>query len=189
LYQCGSVQAHLYCLEVARDVAVSQPNATGRYAFTGSPFNPANGLDGGDGLCNAQAASASLPGTYRVLLATSTASAASRFNLDGGIWVRPDHVPIVAAASDLASDKLVAPISTDATGRHFDGAGQWAGAWSIGAAGDGGSTCSDWTVNDAGYGSGGTSGTLRSPLPLYPMFGPSTFACSSGYTAIYCLQE
>jgi hypothetical protein len=186
-YSPCTSQGRLLCLQVDSAVPIAPPSATGRYAFvTTSAFDPSSGLSAADALCRNEA-NGKLPGTYQALLATSTASAASRFAFDGGIWVRPDHVPIVATASDLASDKFIAPIGLTSSGSYACEHFAWGGAASIGAPGDGG-TCGDWNSN-AGKGSGGLVG-LISNSGLGPNFGYNGAACSlSSNWGLYCLQE
>ena len=172
---------HLYCLETTQAVAVAAPASTGRYAFVASKsFDTAAALAGADALCASDAAGV-LPGTYRALLATTGASAASRFTLTGAAWSRPDGVSVVATPSDLAIDKLLAPITMTAAGVPIPFDRVWSGSASLGAVGT--QTCGDWTLSDAGLGEVGATGFL--PDPSFVQNVP----CGQVYPSLYCLQE
>jgi hypothetical protein len=68
--------------------------------YHGTPSS-VGGLDGGDALCNAEAADAGLPGTYVAYLSTSAVDAIDRIGGSRG-WVRPDGRPFVDRPEDLA---------------------------------------------------------------------------------------
>ncbi|MBA3457864.1 MAG: hypothetical protein H0T42_32575, partial [Deltaproteobacteria bacterium] len=107
----------LYCFGIDHATPVSAPRVSGRVAFVSTQdWPPSSGIAAADAICAADATSGGQPGTYRAFLPTTTASAASRFDLGGAIWVRPDGVPIVTQASDLASWTLLAPIMLHADG-------------------------------------------------------------------------
>src|SRR5262249_34719103 len=95
---CGSALP-LHCLQVDYNVNLTYTKATGRTAFVGVQrfINAPNGsgVAGLDQFCADKANAAGLPGTYRALVATTTASAAARFSTSGPPWVRTDGVPIV----------------------------------------------------------------------------------------------
>ena len=99
---CSNPQP-IYCFGVDRAATVTiTPPATFRRAFTtNAVFTPGGGLAAADALCNSEASTASLPGTYRALLATTTASAASRFSTSGAPWGRPDGVLLAPTAAAL----------------------------------------------------------------------------------------
>jgi hypothetical protein len=181
---------HLYCLTVDRAVPVVRPNAVGRYAFVAMPaFDTSQGLAAADAICQ-NAAAGFLPGSYKALLATSSTSAASRFDLSGAPWLRPDGVLVVASAADLASDKLLAPVILGADGGHLGGGGFWSGAASMGSAGDGGTSCNDWTSADGSSSAlAGQVGTIASTL-FGPSFGDDIFPCGHwANVGLLCFQE
>jgi hypothetical protein len=145
--QCDVV-SHLYCLQATQVVTVALPKVSGRHAFTtATGWQPNSGLAGADAKCATEAQLAGLAGTYKALLATSQASAASRFNTNGPTWVRPDGVPIFAQASDLGTFKVLAPVVVAANGTTYKPAYVWVGASDVASTGVLANTCQDWTVN------------------------------------------
>ena len=141
----------LYCAGVSRtNPAISAPANAGRFAFVAATtFTIGIGLDAADAHCAIDATGAGLPGTYKALLATSGASAISRFDTSGAPWIRPDHVLVAAHAADLATDTFLAPIDLSATGAAMVNYATWGGATSIGAVGSDDTTCVGWTASDA----------------------------------------
>src|SRR5262249_56719028 len=77
---CSS-PGRLYCFGINNlaSVTVTPPPAFRRAFMTKNPFTPGGGIAAADSLCAMEASNAGLPGTYKALLATTTASAASRF--------------------------------------------------------------------------------------------------------------
>jgi hypothetical protein len=92
---CGHPSV-LYCFGVSHTAALVVPRSEGRLAFLSeSMFTLDQGLGGADAICNADAARAGLSGSFAALLATSTASAASRFSdFEDSVWVRPDGMAL-----------------------------------------------------------------------------------------------
>jgi len=181
-------QGRLYCMQVTQNVPVTLTKVSGRYAFLSSAGFTTGGLAAADAKCQSDAQAASLPGTYAALLATSTASAASRFSTSGSTWVRPDGVPVFAQASDLTLYALVAPIMLGADGSwHEANFTIAAGASSVTATATLATTCQDWTSNSATdnytigltgfdvYNGGQPFGA--SPQNPWPCTGPSQFIC------------
>ncbi|MET0343915.1 MAG: hypothetical protein ABW252_23070, partial [Polyangiales bacterium] len=86
-----SWRARLFCFGVANQAEVVEPPQNGRLAFVSrAAWTPAGGLAGADALCQTEARDAGKVGTFRALLATPTATAASRFDARGARWVRAD---------------------------------------------------------------------------------------------------
>src|SRR5262249_21678466 len=73
------------------------------------------GLAGADGLCATRAMAASLPGTYRAWLSTSTVNAKDRLAGARG-WVRTDGLPFADTIADIVSGKILYPIRLDERG-------------------------------------------------------------------------
>ncbi|HEY8073556.1 MAG TPA: hypothetical protein VIF62_05595, partial [Labilithrix sp.] len=111
-----SGSARLYCFQTDFSKALAPlPPPAGRVAFvTAGKFDTSTGLTGADTLCQGEAVLASLAGTFKAFLATSAASAVSRFDTSGTPWSRPDGVRVVAVAADLAAGQLTAPIDVGA---------------------------------------------------------------------------
>ena len=176
----------IYCVGIGIHRPLQPERASGRIAFTStSLFEAKAGLAAADSLCSNEARAASLPGSYKALLALNGASAVSRLNLAGPPWVRTDGVPVVAKAQDLAVKKLLASIGVSATQvHHAKFALVWAGATSPGEPGTAESTCAAWS-SDAG--ALGVVGFAQSTNPS-ASFGTSTDWCLVPLH-LYCLQE
>jgi hypothetical protein len=143
------------------------------------------GIAGADALCASDASAASLSGTYKALLATTTASAASRMTL-AALYVRPDGIPIATGSTIAAGSTLDSGIWQRADGTYVPSQGDlvFTGAPTPSEMGTVTSTCSDWT-------STATPGAI---------IGADTFAdptwwnlASNGQCtatiAVYCLQQ
>jgi cysteine-rich repeat protein len=184
---CGGT-FRIYCLGKDFSSPLTFTKATGRLAFaSSSSFYPGGGLAAADAQCQADAAAAALPGTYRAMLATSTASLASRFSTTGAPWVRLDGIPLVAAAADMfaANGRLVAALDLTASGSFLLNYGGWSGSTSPQAAGTLATTCSDWTTT-SGNGIGGrTQYTDFAGMQSFD----NPLACTNIYTHLYCLQQ
>jgi hypothetical protein len=116
-----NIANRLYCFGINNQSAVTVPPVSGRIAFfTRGVWIPSGGLAGADQLCAAEAQQAGLNGSFKALLATQGASAASRFDLNGQPWVRPDGVAIAPTASALFSEDFIeTAISQSADGLQY----------------------------------------------------------------------
>lgn len=180
-----TILGRLYCFgtDIAQEVTVSP--ATGRKAFvTRATWGGGGGLGALDALCAAEASSAGLSGAFLAFAATSNASAASRFNLAGAPWVRPDGVRIVAAAADLVAQlrPLLAPIALHADGSPADRYWAWVGSHTPSGAGT--ATCSDWTDSTAA--ASGAVGAVGSGEDW--LSGTATLTCDKP-AQVYCLER
>jgi hypothetical protein len=109
---CGAM-SRLYCFGIGTQVAVSPPRDVHPLGFvTSQPYALLSGLADADSTCSTVARAAGLSGNYRALLATSTASARSRFTRTGP-WYRRDGV---AFTQDLKT--FDAPLDVTETGSH-----------------------------------------------------------------------
>jgi hypothetical protein len=182
---CGS-SSRLYCFGIDHNMAIEPRTTSGRFAFvTSGTWSPQVGdRSTADAVCASEAAAAGLPGSYLAVLATTTATAGSRFSAAGPTWVRPDGVAIGATAEDILDGNLRAPISVTAAGAYV-GVSVATGASSIATVATAGSSCADWTStmgNGATRGSSGTSAARWFDDARY--IGP----CSSR-VALYCFQQ
>jgi trimeric autotransporter adhesin len=144
--QSCSTSLRLYCFGTELQQPVSVTPTPGRIAFLSSNAWTPAGKSDADGLCQSEADTNGFGGTYTAFLATSQKSATSNLNLAGAPWVRPDGVPIVASAADLATGQLLAPLNVTAGGTYHD-ENVWTGLTGTNAVTDTGSltsTCSDW---------------------------------------------
>jgi hypothetical protein len=172
----------LICLETARSTPVSPPQETGRIAFeTTASWYPngssGGGLSGADTYCAMQATAAGLQGTFLAMLATNTATAASRFDLAGPPWRRVDGVLLTQTAGDLFSG----PAYLDTFLARTAGNQPALASMSVWRGGTGG-TCGNWSVMSTGGDTGNAITTQRTTFEHL-----NTSACASGEPLI-CLQ-
>jgi hypothetical protein len=174
----------LYCFGKDHDAPIPSMLVQGRKAFvTKQRFDPSMGIAAADTLC--QSEGAALPGTYKALLATTTASAISRFSTSGPTWVRTDGIALWAFAADAAANaSILAPILLPADGSPPLPGWVWIGASALDAPGT--DTCADWTSN-ASTSTGGTGQVNESGN-----WTDTNVACNSyeaSYVRLACLQE
>ena len=137
------------------------------------------GVAGADASCNAEAAAAGLPGTYRAFLSTSSEPAASRFLGSRG-WVRPDgEIVVTGGITALYSQGALVPIALTADGVDLRGTVRsvWTGTSRSGAFA---ATCSDWTVADS---SSATIGNLQACVGFSDFMVPAM--CSESHR-LFC---
>ncbi len=176
---------HLYCFETDHDVAVvAVGSGSGRFAFvTVDAFSPGSaGIAAADDLCGSEAAVAGLPGTYLAVLAQTTATAMSRFDLAGPTWVRLDGVPIATRAIDFEAQAWQAPLNVTSAGTYVN-ASVYVGVDSLTMPGPVDTTCNDWMDSSGFTGWVGLAGASSADAVN---FNPSGL-CSGN--ALYCLQQ
>lgn len=179
----------IFCFGVDLSAPVTLPKVAGRYAFlTKTAWNPATGIASADALCNTEARAGALPGNYLAFLATTTMPAASRFDLDGGNWIRPppDGLPIAASPLALSIGTIETTITVASDGTYLIG-DVWTGAahpsGTPNTPGNSQSTCADWS--DAGaVGERGIANHVTTEFFESEYNEPCTDA-----HPIYCLQE
>jgi hypothetical protein len=158
------------------------PNAGANRAFvtagtvTGATLG---GLAGADAVCQDEAKTGGLSGTYLAFLSSSTTAAHDRFAASRG-WVRPDGEPLFDTIDDLLAGKLFMPLDLDASGTTTR-AYVLTGTGLDGKVDTNYTTCNDWT--------GGTgpamAGTTEYPPP------DLIYGNSAGCTMqqhLYCLE-
>jgi hypothetical protein len=148
--------AHLYCFGTDFDQPLTlTPLTTKRSAFVSSgTFAAASGLAAADAQCQSEAQAASLPGSYRALLATTALAATdpSRLDLSGAPWVRIDGAPWVTTAADLAAGHVLTSLNVEAQGNYGGYLPVWTGAVdpkTKSAAFPAKQSCTDWSSNAA----------------------------------------
>ena len=174
-------------MQVDHAVPVPAPAApaNAKWAFASNQFTPSSaGLAGADALCTADAQHAGLSGTFRAVLATTTATPASRFHPSGNRpYVRLDGVVVAETDSDLflATPKMLAPINVDAYGNFSNGT-VYTGSAGLNQIGT--STCANWTdataASQSVFGTANYTGTNA-------FYGFSD-GCNRG-GIVYCLQD
>ena len=121
---CGEPEP-LYCFDTSHVSPLTVTPVSGRIAFVSKGtfvFSP-SGLSGADALCMNEASAAGLKNAskFLALLSTSTASAASRFDLSAtsAPYVRPDGIKIADATTIAAGGALNSGIWQNADGTYF----------------------------------------------------------------------
>ncbi len=183
--------AHLYCFGTSRVSALTVTPAPGRIAFVSKgSFATSQGLSGADTLCQNEASAAGLanPATFLALLSTSTAPAASRFDMSAmsAPYVRPDGIEIADAATIAAGSTLDSGIWQHADGSYVTefAAATWTGSVVPNDVGVLSATCQDWmTTNGAATGSEGVSNVTD----IWWNSGMSTSCLEP--LSVYCLAQ
>ncbi len=179
------VLPRLYCFGVDRNADVAPEQRVGRIAFiTAGLYAPGSGLSAADALCQDEAEAASRTGSFRALLATSAASALSRFDTSGSLWVRADLVPFVASIEQFAAGRPDTTVHVQADGRTYvrSVVTAWMGATTPGATVNA-STCQDW-MSDLETDRATTDYVLDASS-----FAGGSQECTAGPYRIYCLEE
>jgi hypothetical protein len=186
-------QFRIYCMGTDYYTPVTVTRQTGRVAFMSKgTFDLSTGIAGADTICKNEAKAAGLSnGTtpaFLSLLATTTASAASRF-ADGMTWVRPDGIPVVDKATDLLGGTafLVAPIVVSADGSGYDTQSTATGATNVTAAGTAATTCNNWSNKTTSFQV--TTGYASSSINPAFFGGITYFTCDQTFLRVYCLQQ
>ena len=178
-----SQNARLYCFGIDRNAAVSPPmRREGRLAFATAQQLPADGgLASFDEACADEATAAGLRGTFLAAVATSTGSAASRFDLDGEPWVNTRGQVVIADPQDLESGSfdLEAAIAWDAQGNPAADR-VWTGVDTPEQLGV--QTCDDWSNASTG------ATTVGAPTSVVEWFSNVMDLCSLDF-GVYCLEE
>jgi len=183
----------LYCFGIDNKSVVAVKPAVGRIAFCArDAWISGGGVASADQKCMDEAQQAGLSGTFKALLATEGASAASRFNVSGQPWVRRDGVAIASTSTELFSaDFLNSPINQTADGlEYFGGYGVWGGAIDPTTAGTSETTCNNWASSSgANTGVGGRAASTAQQRFFAFESGVNSNACNASWLHLYCLQE
>ena len=176
----------LYCFDTSHIAPLGITPVTGRIGFVSTgTFDPSTGIAAADAICQSEAAAAALPNatTFLSLLSTSTASAASRFNVSAGSepFVRPDGIEI-AAAPTLAAGTLDSGIWQNADGTYVTAGTTLAWTGSTNPSTLGSHTCNNWITKSASI-TGSVGDSSRTDF----WFNDGATACS-GSSVVYCLE-
>lgn len=125
------------------------------------------GLVGADAICNNEARTAGLPGTYVAWLSTPGTPASSR--LAGRGWVRRDGLGVVDTIADLKAGKMLRPVRLDAYG------------YDVGHATAFTATGMDGTYRDV-YASNSCDGWTTASASLLPAAAGYTDGTAAGWT-------
>jgi hypothetical protein len=177
--------ASVYCFGTDLSNAVTFTPSTGRHAFLSKgAFTPSSGLGSADALCRSEATAASLTNSanFLAMLASGTASAASRFNLSGSNWVRRDGVAITNTPADIENG-IVAALTVNADGTYVNTQVYVAGGGSLtSSAGTPATTCNNWSS------ASGTVSYAVDEYSGYTWFEYSTMTCAMPYN-VFCFEN
>jgi hypothetical protein len=185
--------AHFYCFDTSHVSALTVTAATGRIAFVSKGSFAANsGISAADTLCQSEASAAGLsnPTQFFALLSTSTAPAASRFDMSpmSEQYVRRDGIRIADASTLAAGATLDSSIWQHADGSYVTefAAHVWTGSTAPDIAGTLATTCQDWMAS-----SGADSGSegISNVTDMWWNPSPALSASCGGSLPIYCLQQ
>jgi hypothetical protein len=178
---CGS-NVRIYCFGTGTTNPIVIPQVPSRRAFLSDVWTPGSGIASADTQCQQSATNAGLtsPSSFRALLATTSASAASRF-VDGLPWARRDGLLVAPTAQDLLAGAWQVPLALDATGAHMTDIGPaWTGADTFTATAT--TDCSDWSVSNNG------ADGLGLGYNVIPLGTATTSACGS-QRRLFCLEQ
>ena len=184
---CSNAFQHLFCFDTSIVNPLTINPANGRIAFvTMGNFDTSSGISGADAECASQASAAGIVGTFKALLSTSGATAASRFNLAVGTapFVRPDGIKIADAPAIASGTTLGSGIWQHADGT-YDSVNAWTGSSTPKVAGTLATTCDDWS-NNASMATAIPGDSSRSDAAWWNK--SVIFSCNGG-ASIYCLQQ
>jgi hypothetical protein len=192
----GCTGSPVVCFGTDFSTPVTVTPAAGRHVFSSrSNFTPTGGLAAADTLCQSEATTAGLPNATRFLaaLATSTASASSRFNMNGATWVRSDGVLAATTPANFMGGFLVAPPAPDAKGLTQQSIGMLGSSQGLtGPAQSAAENCNNWTSAAAT-----STFVLYEPIwggpaftspPAFQEFSGDQIACSTA-GPILCLEN
>ncbi|MEB2285095.1 MAG: hypothetical protein B6D46_10190 [Polyangiaceae bacterium UTPRO1] len=179
---------HHYCFGIGMGATALGPAVTsGKIVFiTSGTMKPSagGGLASADTMCALEAAGAHLPGTYKALLATTTAGAAARID-PAALYVRPDGTFIADGATLAAGGVLASGIWQRPTGEYLGSYSDvaWSGAATPSEAGTASSTCGD-------FASGTGSGFFGRATLITPTWWQDamTSRCDLGHH-VYCVEQ
>jgi hypothetical protein len=181
--------------DAGADAATDAPPNPGRRRmfvttgqFTGNlkaAGGAADGVAGGDAICNREAGEAGLPGTFRAWLSTSTLAAKDHVAARGP-WFLVDGTESFSGASPVDGPRWFPNVT--AQGKvlfNFDEA--WTGTASNGLRSPDGSGCKDW-ASDAAADLGGVGSISSSSEWTAKVIAPTTKACNLS-AHIYCFEQ
>jgi hypothetical protein len=149
-------------------------------------WTPGGGIASADSACATAATTAGLSGSYKALLPTIGATALSRFNLNGGNWVRVDNAAVLPSASAWATATFfdTTPNLAADGGMTYGNYLNWAGATTFSTAGTAASTCNNWTDTAMTAQTGNANVNQISSF-----WSTGTYQCNFTSATIVCLQE
>jgi hypothetical protein len=167
----------------AKRIFVTSLATTGNLKAAG---NGTDGLDGGDRLCAAAAGAATLGGSWKAWLSSSSVNAADRI-ADVGPWYLVDRCTLVFGnKSSMIATGPSAPIDRRANGSMAPPINLWTGTKATGVKDD--FTCNDWTNDQPIHGYEGTIGTGDNSLFAGAWTSTATNPCHLSAVLI-CIEQ
>lgn len=187
--QCAGTY-HLYCFGTGQTTPVHPPanTASSRLAFLSTnPWPSGGGLGNADNLCQSDATTAALPGTYRALLASIGTTAISRFDVSKAVWTRVDGAALAASTADFENSNTLTALNVTANGTFVAPGAPvvWTGG-APNAAGTAPTTCDGWTSSATSSAGGGGNIIATGPEAFVEQ---PALACSISTAHVYCLQQ
>ena len=150
-------------------------------------FDTTSGVAGADTLCQNEATTAGLTNgaNFKALLSTTSTSAASRFTLTSGAFVRPDGIKIADATKIATGSALDSGVWQNADGTYVPvhNVNVWTGSTTPNVLGT--STCTDWTTNSNSFlGASGESSITNTGWWKSAFTGAN---CGNQFS-VYCLE-
>ncbi|MCC6847523.1 MAG: hypothetical protein IT294_03410 [Deltaproteobacteria bacterium] len=179
----------IYCFGTSLGANALGPTVTeGKLAFiTNGTLDPStgDGIASADAMCASEALGASLSGTYKALLATSTASAVSRIAL-AATYVRRDGTFVADGATLAAGGTLASGIWQRPTGAYLGSLSDvaWSGATTPSVAGTSTTTCGDFASSTGAA----IFGSATFASATWWNNTANTSACATEHH-VYCLQQ
>lgn len=175
----------IYCFGIDKAMVVAPRVTAGRLVFASQAGRTTPGVVALDTICQDEATAASLPGTFHAAIATTTASAASRFQQRAEPWVRLDGTKVADGGLALFEAGTHTSFVNQTAQPGYGSPFMWSGAVDGVSTGTMASTCSDWA--DTSAGSVGINGkpTLANGSLFWQI---GTTSCASGQ-GLLCLQD
>ena len=183
---CGAM-LRLACFGIDHAKPLVVPATMGRRAFVATgAFSSGMGIGAADAVCALSATNANVTGTFRALLATNTASAASRFSANGAPWIRGDGMALAPTAADFLAGKAELPLNIAFDGKFIGSSFVFTGAVAIDAVGSDPTDCVNWTV--AGGNDTAVFGSANKIAPRN-FNDPSLGGNCTFDSVVYCLED
>ncbi|MFO0597668.1 MAG: hypothetical protein U0228_20345 [Myxococcaceae bacterium] len=137
------------------------------------------GLTGADAICQNAATAASLAGTYKAWLSTTTGKANARVGPGG--WVRTDGLPFANSIDDLVAGKIFYPLRLDEFGNDLFVQPVFTSTTALGTRQVDADTCGDWTTT-----AGQTPAGLGNSAATTGLWTSAAFGACGSSRHLYC---
>jgi hypothetical protein len=192
-FQC-SVPGHLYCFQQSGQGGNPPPGPRPcgyggdciAFVTDGTHDGALGGIAGADAICQAEADTNNLPGTYRAWISDdSGVSPASRFVHATGKYVLVSGTVIADNWTDLTDGLLYSAIERTASGDFAPSSAAWSNTTDDGEMIDPPQTCNNWT-SGASFDAGNVGDVLASTAWSQALIG--SFSCDWQWR-LFCFQQ